>query len=321
MFIKKTLAEMNSIRKILFIAKCGFILFLIFSNGLCFAAERATVSVIFSSNIEPYQQSLKGFEEFFDEKKVALRISKYNLEKEKAEEVYSQIKEERPDIVLTMGTKASKLTKEKIKNTPVVFSMVLNPKAITDSNIAGVSLDISPEIKLKNLRKILPDTKSIGLIYSPQSDLLYKEISQACTDLGIQLVSKRINSKKEFSDALEDISWQIDWFLMIPDTDIYFPKLVEHLLQASLKNEFPVVGLSSTYVRAGALISFDCDYEDLGRQTAELASGILAGERQVDTRLVRPRKVKLSLNLLAAEILGIKIPPEIIKQASEVYGK
>ena len=119
------------------------------------------------------------------------------------------------------------------------------------------------------------------------------------------------------------MSWRIDWFLMIPDTDIYFPKLVEHLLRESLKNKFPVIGLSSTYVEAGALVSFDCDYEDLGKQAAELAlaSGMLEGEKQVNTRFVRPRKVKLSLNLLTADILGIKVPPEVIEQASPVFGK
>ena len=312
---------MSGIRKILFIAKCGFVFFLIFSNGLCFASERVTVPVIFSSDIEPYQQSLRGFEEFFDEKKVALRVSKYNLEKENAEAVYSQIKEERPDIVFVLGTKALQLAKEKINDTPIVFSMVLNPGTITDSNIYGVSLDIPPEIKLKNIKRIFPDKKIIGMIYSPQSDILYQDILHACTDLEFKLVSKRIDSKKEFPDVLEDISGQIDWFLMVPDTDIYLPKLTEHLLQTSVKNKFPVIGLSSAYVRAGALISFDCDYEDLGRQTGELALGILSGGKQVNTQFVKPRKVKFSLNLLTAKILGIKIPPEIINQASELVGK
>jgi putative ABC transport system substrate-binding protein len=340
---------MSGIRKILFIAKfgftplernlflgsaplkrgllTGFIFFWIFSDGLCFAVppelakpiKRA--AVIFSSNIEPYQQSLKGFEEFFREQKESLHVYKYNLEKESAGAVYLQIEKEKSDIVLALGTKALRLAKEKLKNMPVVFSMVLNPEAITDLNISGVSLDIPPEIKLKNLKSIFPDAKKIGLIYSPQSELLYNDISRACTDLGFQLVSKKINSKKEFPDVLKDISWQIDWFMMTPDTDIYFPKLVEHLLRASLENKFPVIGLSSTYVRAGALISFDCDYEDLGRQAAELAMERLGEEKQVNTQLVRPRKVKISLNLLTAEILGIKIPPENIEQASQVFGK
>lgn len=312
---------MSGIRKNLFIAKCSIIFLLILSKGTCFAAEQATISVIFSSNIEPYQQSYQGFKTFFDEKKVALSVFEHNLEKENAEAVHSQIKKERPDIVFVLGTKALQLAEEKINDTPVVFSMVLNPGTIVYSNIYGVSLDIPPEIKLKNIKRILPDIKNVGIIYSPQSDIIYQDIAHACTDLGFQPVSKRIDSRKGFPDVLEDISQQIDCFLMTPDTDIYFPKVAEHLLQTSVKNKFPVIGLSSSYVRAGALIAFDCDYEDLGRQAGEIALGILSGGKQVNTQFVKPRKVKISLNLLTAKRLDITIPPEIINQASEVVGK
>jgi putative ABC transport system substrate-binding protein len=312
---------MSGIRKNLFIAKCGIIFFLILSKGICFAVEQATISVVFSSDIEPYRQSYEGFKTFFDEKKVVLSVFEHNLEKENAEAVHSQIKKERPNIVFVLGTKALQLAKEKINDTPIVFSMVLNPGTITDSNIYGVSLDIPPEIKLKNIKRIIPGKKNVGIIYSPQSDIIYQDILHACTDLEFQLVSKKINSRKEFPDVLEGVSRQIDCFLMTPDTDIYFPKVAEHLLETSVKNKFPVIGLSSTYVRAGALIAFDCDYEDLGRQAGELALGILSGEKQVNTQFVKPRKAKLSLNLLTAKRLDIKIPPEIINQASEVVGK
>jgi len=66
---------------------------------------------------------------------------------------------------------------------------------------------------------------------------------------------------------------------MVADTKIYFPKSIEHLLREGLSRKIPVIGLSSSYTKAGSLISFDCDYEDLGRQTAEFALRILAGER------------------------------------------
>ncbi len=312
---------MSGIRKNLFITKCGIIFFLILSTGICSAVEQVTVSVVFSSDIEPYRQSYEGFKTFFDEKKAVLSVSKHNLEKENAEAVCSQIKKERPDIVFVLGTKALQLAREKINDAPIVFAMVLNPGTITDSNIYGVLLDIPPEIKLKNIKIILPDKNNIGMIYSPQSDILHQDVLHACTGLELKLVSKKINSRKGFPDVLEDISPQIDCFLMTPDTDIYFPKVAEHLLRTSVKNKFPVIGLSSTYVKAGALIAFDCDYEDLGRQAGELALGILSGEKQVNTQFVKPRKVKLSLNLLTAKILGITIPPEIINQASEVVGK
>lgn len=297
------------------------VFFWAFSRVWCFAVERAAISVVFSSALGPYQQSREGFKEFFEEKKVALWISEYNLKKTNPEVICSRIKEERPDLVFTLGTKASKLVKEKIKNIPVVFSIILNPQAVVDINVTGVSMDIPPAMKLRKIKKILPEVKRIGLIYSPKTTPLYREISKTCKEFGLQIIRRKIDSGKELPDALKEISWQIDCFLMIADSEIYFPQSVEYLLLESLRGKFPVIGLSSFYTKAGALISFDCDYEDLGRQAGEIALRILDGEKPANIKPARPRKINLSLNLIAAERLDIKIPSAVIKEATEVFGK
>ncbi len=84
--------------------------------------------------------------------------------------------------------------------------MVLNPGEINDPNISGVSLDIPAETKIKNLKSIFPGKKNIGLIYSAQSELLYKNILQQCTDMEYRLVARKIESKTEFPDVLASIS-------------------------------------------------------------------------------------------------------------------
>jgi putative ABC transport system substrate-binding protein len=279
------------------------------------------VSVVFSSDIEAYQQAWSGFEEFFGEKKVSLWVSEYNLKKEEPVEVYSKINKERPDIVVTLGSQASKLAKEKIKGIPVVFCMILNPQQMIGSNITGVSMEILAEIQIKGIKEILPDAKNIGLIYSPGSKGNYEAISWVYGQKGFKLITRKIGSEEELSGALKDISSQIDCFLMIPDSRIYSSISVKHLLIQSLREEFPVIGLSSLYTKAGALFSFDCDYEDLGRQAGGITLRILNGEKPGNIAPLIPKKTKLSLNLATAERLGIKIPSQIIKQASEVFGE
>ncbi|MBU1486777.1 ABC transporter substrate-binding protein, partial [bacterium] len=236
-------------------------------------------------------------------------------------EVFSKIRSERPDVVFTLGTRASKLAKEGLEYLPVVFSMVLDPGMIVGPNITGVSLDIPAGMKLKEVKRILPDIKRIGLIYSPGTISKYREISQVCRELDLQLITRKIDDRKDLPGALKGISRQIDCFLMIPDPKIYFPKSVEHLLLESLRRKFPVIGLSSFYTKAGALISFDCDYKDLGRQAGEITLKILDGEKPANIQPQKPRKIKFSLNLLAAQRLDIKIPSAIVEEASEVFGK
>jgi putative ABC transport system substrate-binding protein len=297
----------------------GIILCLILSPSFSLAGERAVISVIFSSNAEPYQQSWKGFKKFLDEKRVALWVSQHNLEKDEPKEICRQIDEKKPDIVFALGAKAAKFAKEKIKDIPVVFGMVFDPDEFVGPNITGGSLKIPARRKLEEIKRILPGAKKLGMLYSPDSIALYKEVSKECVRTGFQLVARKVDSQKELPDAVKDISWQIDCFLMIPDPAIYFPKSVEHLLREGLEAKCPVIGLSLSYTKAGALASFDCDYNDLGRQAGELALRILDGVKTSRIPVFTPRKIDVSLNLITAERIGIEIPHDIIEQASKVF--
>ncbi len=297
------------------------ILILILSSNWCFASTQANVSVIFSSDLDPYQQTWDGIKEVFEEEKVSLIYSEFYLERQKPDLIFRQIAEKNPDVVFTIGPQASKLVKNKIKDTPVVFSLVLNPEEIINTNITGVSLDIPITVKLKYIKRILPDVKKIGVIFSSKSIPLYKEILQGCKEMGFQLIGKEIRSGKEFKDAFEDISRQVDSFMMIPDTEIYFQQSIKYLLLEGLRKKLSVIGLSSAYTKAGALVSFDNSYSDIGKQAGEIALRVLEGEKPENISPASPRTVQFSLNLIVAERLGITIPPDIIKESSEVFGK
>lgn len=307
-------------KRVLLLYWTAFFIFC-FSSVISAVDRTARSSVIFSSGLKPYRESWEGIKEFLEAEKVTLWAAEHNLKEKKPKEVFSKIRSERPDVVFTLGTRASKLAKEGLEDLPVVFSMVLDPGMIVGSNITGVSLDIPAGMKLKEVKRILPDVKRIGLIYSPGTISKYREISQVCQELDLQLITGKIDDRKDLPGALKEIAGQIDCFLMIPDPKIYFPRSVEYLLLESLRKRFPVVGLSRLYTKAGALLSFDCDYKDLGRQAGEIALRILDGENPADIQPQRPGKIKFSLNLLTAERLGIKIPSVIITEASEVFGK
>jgi putative ABC transport system substrate-binding protein len=304
-------------KKKIFLIIILFGFFLLHARG----TERAVISVLFSSDRKPYQQAWQGFKNYLEEKNITCFFSQYNLDKDNKIHIFSQIKKGKPDVLLTIGSKASKFAKDNIKNIPVIFSMVLNPDDMTGSNIAGVSMNISARSKLKELKRLFPQMKSIGLIYSENNPREHQEILKICRELNLELVSQSIQSREEFPKALEDMAWRINCFLMIPNPDIYFPHSINHLLSESMKKEFPVIGLSSVHTKAGALLSFDCDYTDLGRQAGELTLEVLSGKNPSELSKQTPRKLNLSLNMVAAKVLGIEIPQKIIKKATEVFEK
>lgn len=285
------------------------------------AANRALVSVIFSSDIEPYQQAWSGFGTTMNDKKVALWSSQYFLKQQNPEKIAAQIRAEKPDIVFALGTRAAKFAAQYLNNFPIIYALVLNSEDLSGSNITGVLLDIPAKMELEAVRKIFPEVKKIGAIYSDETLPRVNELNQAALDLGLQLIKKKISSDKELPQAVSDIAWQINCLLMVADTKIYFPQSVRYLLLESLRQKFPVIGLSKLHTKAGALLSVDCDYTDLGRQGGELAMRVLDGEQPGNIPPERPRKVVFSLNLSSAGRLGIKFSPEIIRGTENVFGE
>jgi putative ABC transport system substrate-binding protein len=296
-----------------------------FTTGLAYPNQKIVIMAVRSGNIPagPYGAALTGFCSYLDSHEIKPRVVEHDFGHEGQDSIVSLLSEiqvNKPELVFTMGTPATKAAQSSIKDIPLVFTMVLDPKR-SGISVSGVSMDIPYEMILENLKKILPGKMKIGVIYSSQSASMYEEVHRASEKFGFQLMAEKIDSEKEFPDAIKALSRQMDCFLMLPDPKIYFPKSVEYLLRKSLGSNFATVGLSSAYTRAGALVSFDCDYKDLGKQTAELALEILAGQALTKTKIIGPRKVTFSLNLLVAERLKIEIPPQIVKEASEVFGK
>lgn len=286
----------------------------------CSGAGPASVSVIFSSEkIGPYKLARQALEKFFAQRQPALTINDYDLERIKPGTLVREIQLKRPAVIVAIGTPAQNFARENIPDIPVVFCMVLIPTALTP-NMTGVSMDVPAAVKLKKMREILPNAKKVGVIYSPASAAWYDAVVRACDELGLKAAGRRIESGSEFPDVLKNFYPQIDYLLMIPDSLVYIPQSVQFTLLESLRNKFPVVGLSASYVKAGALASFDCDYEDLGRQAGEVALLLLAGATPAGIPPAGPQKTNFYLNIRTARRLGVKLPPVIVGEAAGVFG-
>lgn len=300
----------------------GWILILLIPFSTCsFASTQVKIAAIFSSDINPYQQSFNGFNNFLSSKEITLLVSEYHLKKQTPEIVIQQILAENPDLVLVIGPQATMLAMEKIKKIPVIYSMVLDWREINNPNFTGVYMNVPVRIKLEYLRKILPDAKRIGVIFSSKFDPVVNQILIDCNEMKYQLFARKVNSGKEFKDAFTDICGKIDLFLMVPDTKIYFKQSVKYLFLEGIRRRLPIIGLSSAFTKAGALASLESNYYESGKLAGSMALKIINGTKPNSILPIKPEHAKLSINLLVAERLGILIPAHIIEESSEVFRK
>jgi putative tryptophan/tyrosine transport system substrate-binding protein len=292
----------------------------------CMAKEKALISIVKTSDSEAYSQAEAGLKKTLSESKaVAVAYSEHGLN-ENEEELIGKIRAEKPDLILTIGTAASKIVSNKVNDIPIVFCMVLDPALIRTKekkNVCGCSIQIPPvEAQCRFANEIVPGSKRYGIIYTDKTKEFFNDMESFAKKPNLQVIGKKISSSKELVEAFNDLSWRIDLLFMVPDPAIYTMPSTKYVIINCLAKKIALVGLSSLYTEAGALLSFDCDFEDIGRQAGETALKVMKGEKPANIPTTTPEKYKPSINLLTAKKIGIEIQPNVYQKKNiEVFGQ
>ncbi|MCX5726253.1 MAG: hypothetical protein NT030_03560, partial [Candidatus Saganbacteria bacterium] len=148
------------------------IVLLIMLGSISYAGPK--IAVIKSRDIALYNNAIQEIEIELG-KIEGIKFSVYNLEgeREKGNGILASIKKEKADLILTLGTLATQVAKDGINDTPVVFTFVLNPISSglissfesSGNNLTGVALDILPEEQFSNFKLVVPDLKTVGVLY------------------------------------------------------------------------------------------------------------------------------------------------------------
>ena len=316
------MGNMNRTIKFIFFGCLLIIAF--YSPRKAAAAEKVSILIVKTNNSEPYDLALKGFKEVLHSvQNFNIQYFEYNLSE--GQPNFKQILSNKPAIVLAIGTTASKSIANYVSDIPTIYSMILDPSLLTgsntSSNTSGCLIHIPTVVKCDYLSKLLPKIKTIGLLYTDATVKYNDDLITYTKASGIKYISKKISSAKELRDAFQDLFWRIDVLFMVPDSHIYTILETKNIVVQCITNKIALVGLSSPYTEAGALFSLDCDFEDIGKQSGELALDILNGKKHRNVQLTYPRKFKLSLNLGSAMKIGVKLNNQVLEQCSEVFGK
>ncbi len=276
------------------------------------------VVVVKGYNIPPYDEAVKGF-------KAACGCAFTELVSSEMEEdtAIREIKKLRPAVVFAVGTEALSLVKA-LRTVPIVYAMVPDsqlppPK---EKNASGVSMNLSPERYLGELKKVLPGTRRVGMAFDPAKTGQYaKKAIFDAQSAGITLIAKEVHGPRDVLAAIEKMKNEIDVFWLLPDSTVVTPETIEYLFYFSFENRVPVLAFAEKYVHLGALMSLSIDVSDVGRQAGELARKALAGNSLQETSgPAIPEKTVLSINLRTAQKMSIPISKEIINNA-KIVGK
>jgi len=92
------------------------------------------------------------------------------------------------------------------------------------------------------------------------------------------------------------------------------PRIVEFAAMSRL----PAIYGLREFVDSGGLMSYGTDRRDLYRRCATYVHRILTGTRPADLPVERPVKFELAINLKTARVLGLTIPPALLRRADYI---
>jgi putative ABC transport system substrate-binding protein len=294
-----------------------------------FSHAPLTIAVVLSRDAAPYRQALRGFEEVLKSSGRSYKLQEFSAEGPAIDQknLAARIRTRRPDFILTIGSTATGMISEEIRDIPIIFSLVL-PSSGNEAlqgmresrgNMTGASMEIPLRTQFIKLKEVLPSVKRVGVLYNPAvTGPIVETAAQTAASLGLELVAMQVASEKDVVSVTEQLGDRVDVLWSVADSTVFSPQGLRQILLATLRNRVPFVGLSPSFVKAGALLAFSVDYQDVGRQSGELALRVLAGEDPARIPITAPRNVSLSVNMNTAKQIQVQIQDDV-KGKAELF--
>jgi putative ABC transport system substrate-binding protein len=272
-----------------------------------------TVVVVRSAATDAAREATRGLRERLAERGVSVS---QELQVTPGAPSLGALRDKGVDVVVALGAEAVESARSELPGTVVVSALVL----LAEARGAGVSLDVPVDVQLQWIRRLLPaNARRVGVIYSRgENERAVAHITEAARAHQIEIVGRPVAGPAEIPAALNSLTSAADVLWAVPDDVVITTETARSILLFSMRNRLPLIGLSQAWVKAGALFALDRDYADIGAQLADQVLRLLKGEAAASVRAETPRRVVYTVNQRTAELMGMRLPAEALRNAREV---
>jgi len=240
------------------------------------------------------------------------------------------------DLVLALGTGAAIRARDEVRTRPVVFTAVTDAVGSgvvpweegSGRNLCGVASGVDPAGTLRVFRLAVPRLRRLAVVHDPANPVSRREVevmraAGAALDPPVEVAARPVPAEElrrpggvraAAAAALEraDALW-------IPiDIEVY--SRADQAAEAAAEWKVPVLATAPAASRTAACVCVAPEFRTVGRAAVVLAVRALRGEDPGRLPLLRPRSVRVVVNLEAARRSGIELPLEMLASADEFAG-
>lgn len=238
-----------------------------------------------------------------------------------AASIIQEFKGENPDVIMAIATPVAQSAATLAKDIPVVFAAVSDPIGAKltsqldkpDKNITGTSDEIQVELILDKALEVNPNLKKLGVIYNKGEANSITNINKAkayCDGKGIVMEEATVTNVNEIQSAVDVLSSKCDAIFAPNDNTV--ASAMNVVSSACTKAKIPLYVGADSMVQDGGFLSVGINYENLGRETADMVDKVLKGTSVSDIPVkVFKEDLNVYVNEKVLKELGINLPESI----------
>jgi putative tryptophan/tyrosine transport system substrate-binding protein len=247
---------------------------------------------------------------------------------ERLPELAAELANLKPDVLLAIGGDVAPVMAKATQIIPIVFACSADPVQLglvaslgrPVGNATGVTFlqDELASKRLEYLKQAAPGISRVAFLWNPDHlDNEQRQAQRAARILNVQLQPLEVRGSADFEGAFRaatEAGADALYVVSSRHTALNIPRIVEF----AAKNRLPLAGGWGGWAKAGAVLSYGPNVNDMTRRTAGFVDKILKGAKPADLPTQQPTTFELVINLKTAKALGLFVPSSILASADEV---
>ena len=235
-----------------------------------------------------------------------------------------------PSVIIAVTVSSVRAAQRATKSVPIVMVSTTDPVGSrlvetlarpgrNTTGLGNMASDISGKY-VQLLHEIRPEARHLAVMINPKnpsSRPVYERIEKTARKAGIQAQAFEVTTGGRLDARFEALARnRPDGLTIIADNSFLDQR--REICRLALEDRVPVIAFSPDFADAGCVIGFGAPRRELFRRSATYVRKLLAGADPAELPVELPAIFETTINLNAANALGMAIPQSILLRADRV---